>query len=223
VIELSAQAGELCTRREYARWLVAASNCLSRNTFSKVYLAMYIDNVTELAFDDVTPEDPDFPFIQGLAEAGLISSKLSRSDMNIPEDVHDNHILFSPESPLSRQDLVSWKMALDKRQLPEVDRNLLPLKIAEAAVNAHAALTLEKNILSEMEVLLKFDHFVHIISFLFQALVIIIYLALGTKTELEGSLYSLNLIEHPSKKYKEMFLREPNPGAGAPSMGGALM
>lgn len=89
---------------------------------------MYIDNVTELAFDDVTPEDPDFPFIQGeafleakfmyglvkhhcvmlchsclfqytigLAEAGLISSKLSRSDMNIPEDVHDNHILFSPE------------------------------------------------------------------------------------------------------------------------------
>lgn len=125
VIESSAQAGELCTRREYARWLVAASNCLSRNTFSKVYPAMYIDNVTELAFDDVTPEDPDFPFIQGLAEAGLISSKLSRSDMNIPEDVHDNHILFSPESPLSRQDLVSWKMALDKRQLPEVDRNCL--------------------------------------------------------------------------------------------------
>ncbi|XP_066366195.1 uncharacterized protein [Miscanthus floridulus] len=125
VIEPSARAGDLCTRREYARWLVVASNCLSRNTFSKVYPAMYIDNVTELAFDDITPEDPDFPFIQGLAEAGLISSKLSRSDMNIPEDVHGNHILFSPESPLSRQDLVSWKMALDKRQLPEVDRNCL--------------------------------------------------------------------------------------------------
>jgi hypothetical protein len=29
-----------------------------------------------------------------------------------------------PFSPLSRQDLVSWKMALDKRQLPEVDRNV---------------------------------------------------------------------------------------------------
>jgi len=39
----------------------------NRNTFSKVYPAMYIDNVTELAFDDVTPEDPDFPFIQGEA------------------------------------------------------------------------------------------------------------------------------------------------------------
>lgn len=26
---------------------------------------MYLENVTELAFDDITPEDPDFPFIQG--------------------------------------------------------------------------------------------------------------------------------------------------------------
>lgn len=26
---------------------------------------MYIENLTELAFDDVPVEDPDFPFIQG--------------------------------------------------------------------------------------------------------------------------------------------------------------
>lgn len=26
---------------------------------------MFIENITELAFDDVTPEDPDFPSIQG--------------------------------------------------------------------------------------------------------------------------------------------------------------
>lgn len=26
---------------------------------------MYIENVTELAFDDITPEDPDFSSIQG--------------------------------------------------------------------------------------------------------------------------------------------------------------
>jgi hypothetical protein len=32
-----------------------------RNTFSKVYLTIYIDNITRLAFDDITPEDPDFP------------------------------------------------------------------------------------------------------------------------------------------------------------------
>ncbi|CAM0878446.1 unnamed protein product [Alopecurus aequalis] len=125
VIEPGAQSGDLCTRREYARWLVVASNCLSRNTYSKVCPAMYIENVSELAFDDVTTEDPDFPFIQGLAEAGLISSKLSRSDMNISENVHNSHYFFSPESPLSRRDLVSWKMALDKRQLPEVDKTSL--------------------------------------------------------------------------------------------------
>uniref|UniRef100_A0ACD6AQ20 Uncharacterized protein n=1 Tax=Avena sativa TaxID=4498 RepID=A0ACD6AQ20_AVESA len=125
VIEPGARSGDLCTRREYARWLVVASNSLSRNTYSKVCPAMYIENVSELAFDDVTTEDPDFPFIQGLAEAGLISSKLSRSDMNISGNVENSHYFFSPESPLSRQDLVSWKMALDKRQLPEVDKNSL--------------------------------------------------------------------------------------------------
>lgn len=36
-----------------------------RNTVSKVYPAMYIEDVTELAFDDITPEDQDFSFIQG--------------------------------------------------------------------------------------------------------------------------------------------------------------
>ncbi len=31
----------------------------------KVFPAMYIENITDLAFDDVPVEDPDFPFIQG--------------------------------------------------------------------------------------------------------------------------------------------------------------
>lgn len=122
VIEADAQPIDLCTRREYARWLVSASSALSRNTVSKVYPAMYIENVTELAFDDITPEDPDFSSIQGLAEAGLISSKLSNHDL-----LNDQQgpLCFSPESPLSRQDLVSWKMALEKRQLPEANRKIL--------------------------------------------------------------------------------------------------
>ncbi|RDY05173.1 hypothetical protein CR513_11018 [Mucuna pruriens] len=110
VIEPDVQPSDLCTRREYARWLVSASSALSRSTVSKVYPAMYIDNVTELAFDDVTPKDPDFSSIQGLAEAGLIESRLSRRDIQFP---------------VSRQDLVSWKMALERRQLPEADRKML--------------------------------------------------------------------------------------------------
>ncbi|KAJ0248670.1 GPI-anchored adhesin-like protein [Hirschfeldia incana] len=122
VIETDILPSDLCTRREYARWLVSASSALSRNTTSKVYPAMYIENVTELAFDDITPEDPDFSSIQGLAEAGLITSKLSNRDLL--NDV-EGTFLFSPESLLSRQDLISWKMALEKRQLPEADKKVL--------------------------------------------------------------------------------------------------
>ncbi|XP_008234221.1 PREDICTED: uncharacterized protein LOC103333200 isoform X2 [Prunus mume] len=125
VIEAEVQPGDLCTRREYARWLVSASSALSRNSISKVYPAMYIENVTKLAFDDITPEDPDFSSIQGLAEAGLISSKLSRNDMLSSLDEDESPFYFSPESPLSRQDLVSWKMALEKRNLPKADKEVL--------------------------------------------------------------------------------------------------
>ncbi|WVZ13862.1 hypothetical protein V8G54_011428 [Vigna mungo] len=125
VIEPDVQPSDLCTRREYARWLVSASSTLSRSTVSKVYPAMYIDNVTELAFDDVTPDDPDFSTIQGLAEAGLIESRLSRQDIQLSGDEDDSPFYFSPGSPLSRQDLVSWKMALEKRQLPDADRKTL--------------------------------------------------------------------------------------------------
>ncbi|KAL0682361.1 hypothetical protein Bca4012_049208 [Brassica carinata] len=122
VIESDARPYDLCTRREFARWLVSASNVLSRNSASKLYPAMYIENVTELAFDDIAPEDPDFSFIQGLAEAGIISSKLSNHNMSSAES---SQLKFSPESPLSRQDLLSWKMALEFRQLPEADSKKL--------------------------------------------------------------------------------------------------
>ncbi|KAG8652923.1 uncharacterized protein LOC110617070 isoform X2 [Manihot esculenta] len=125
VIEADVLPSDLCTRREYARWLVAASGALSRNTLSKVYPAMYIENATDLAFDDITPDDPDFSSIQGLAEAGLISSRLSSHDLLSSSDEEQGPFYFFPESPLSRQDLVSWKMALEKRQLPEADGKIL--------------------------------------------------------------------------------------------------
>ncbi|KAJ8771486.1 hypothetical protein K2173_026663 [Erythroxylum novogranatense] len=124
VIEADVRPSDLCTRREYARWIVSASSCLSRSTVSKVYPAMYIEDVTELAFDDITPDDPDFPSIQGLAEAGLISSKLSNSDM-LSSSEDQGPFYFLPESPASRQDLVTWKMALEKKQLPEANKKVL--------------------------------------------------------------------------------------------------
>ncbi|KZV58153.1 hypothetical protein F511_02746 [Dorcoceras hygrometricum] len=133
VIKDDVRPGDLCTRREYARWLVVASSILSRSTASKVYPAMYIENVSELAFDDITPDDPDFPSIQGLAEAGLIASKLSRHDMQSSVDESASPLLFSPDrsahfsqpTVILLKDLVSWKLALENRQLPVVDRKTL--------------------------------------------------------------------------------------------------
>lgn len=126
VVEAGVEPSGLSTRREYARWLIASSAILARNPASKVFPAMFIENVTELAFDDVTPEDPDFPYIQGLAEAGLISSKLSIHDMDgSVEGGKPKNYVFSPDSPLSRQDLVSWKIALERKELPEVTRKML--------------------------------------------------------------------------------------------------
>ncbi|XP_041992929.1 uncharacterized protein LOC121743665 isoform X2 [Salvia splendens] len=101
VIEDGVQPGDLCTQREYARWLLKASNALSRNTTSEVLPAIYIKNVTELSFDDITPEDPDFPYIQGLAEARIIASKLSRHDMQSYGDEDRNPSYFFPDSLLS--------------------------------------------------------------------------------------------------------------------------
>ncbi|KAB5525488.1 hypothetical protein DKX38_023237 [Salix brachista] len=101
------------------------SGTVSESTVSKVYPAMYIENVTELAFDDIKPDDPDFSSIQGLAEAGFISSKLSNHDLLSSSVENQSPFYFAAESPLSRQDLVSWKMVLDKRQLPEADKKML--------------------------------------------------------------------------------------------------
>ncbi|KAL3683241.1 hypothetical protein R1sor_001263 [Riccia sorocarpa] len=124
VIEQGVEVGGLCTRREYARWLIASTSTLARSPTHKVFPAMYIENSTELAFNDVSPEDPDFPYIQGLAEAGLIASNLSRHDSSEDGRSTDGAV-FLPDSTVSRQDLVSWKLALEKHNLVPVDKQVL--------------------------------------------------------------------------------------------------
>ncbi|KAL2612108.1 hypothetical protein R1flu_023800 [Riccia fluitans] len=124
VVEQGVDVGGLCTRREYARWLMASTSTLARSPAHKVFPAMYIENSSELAFNDVSPEDPDFPYIQGLAEAGLISSNLSRHDSSEDGRSTDGAI-FLPDSPVSRQDLVSWKLALEKHNLGPIDKQVL--------------------------------------------------------------------------------------------------
>jgi hypothetical protein len=75
--------------------LMMATVVMYRSTAHKVLPAMYIENVTQLAFDDVSAEDQDFAFIQGLAEAGLIWSNLSTND--VKKIGKDSRVCFEPD------------------------------------------------------------------------------------------------------------------------------
>ncbi|KST64975.1 hypothetical protein BC008_19550 [Mastigocoleus testarum BC008] len=93
------------TRREYARWLITAYNKMHGNDPTKqIRLA---SASTKPVFRDVSKTDPDFGVIQGLAEAGIIPSSLSGDS---------TQVLFQPNSPLNREQLILWKVPLDVRQ-----------------------------------------------------------------------------------------------------------
>lgn len=107
------QPNKIITRATYAHWLVAANNSLHANKPDKqIRLA---DTSKQPTFKDVPPSHPDFPFIQGLAEAGLIPSPLSGDA---------TEVLFRPDAPLVREALIQWKIPLDIRQaLPNANLN----------------------------------------------------------------------------------------------------
>ncbi len=97
---------KIITRGEYARWLIAANNrYYADNPGKKIYVAT---QTNQSAFNDVKPEHPDFEAIQSLAEAGLIPSRLTDDSTNL---------LFRPDAPLTREDLITWKVPLDMRKV----------------------------------------------------------------------------------------------------------
>lgn len=102
------EPGKTVTRREYARWLVAANNLIYSNVPArKIRPGISSD---QPAFKDVATRDPDFGAIQGLANAGVIPSGLS-GDTGATN--------FRPNSPLTREDLIAWKVPVDmRRSLP---------------------------------------------------------------------------------------------------------
>ena len=102
-------ANKIITRRQYARWLIETNNRIYENSPGKqIRLA---SETTQPTFQDVPASDPDFGVIQGLAEAGLIPSPLSGNS---------TEVLFRPDAPLTRENLVLWKVPLDIRQgLPQ--------------------------------------------------------------------------------------------------------
>lgn len=110
---LAFQPNEPITRRDYAKWLVTANNkYYGSSSGNRIRLA---SKTTNPAFKDIGVNDPDFAEIQGLAEAGLIPSPLTNSS---------DDLLFQPDAPLTREDLITWKVPLDTRQaLPKADVN----------------------------------------------------------------------------------------------------
>jgi hypothetical protein len=93
------------TRREYARWLVATNNLIyGDRPASRIRLG---SGSSQPAFQDVPRSDPDFAAIQGLAEAGLIPSPLSGDSTTVT---------FRPDAPLTRENLILWKLPIDTRQ-----------------------------------------------------------------------------------------------------------
>lgn len=99
------QPNKNITRREYARWLVTANNAMYANSPSK--LIRLAGESNKSAFSDVKNTDADFAAIQGLAEAGLIPSSLSGDS---------TQVLFRPDAPLTREQMLLWKIPLDTRQ-----------------------------------------------------------------------------------------------------------
>lgn len=97
------------TRREFTRWLFQTHNQLYADNLAKQIRLASADD--KPIFQDIPTTDPDYGIIQGLAEAGLIPSPLS-GDLT--------KVLFKPDTLLSRQDLILWKVPLDiRQQLPK--------------------------------------------------------------------------------------------------------
>ncbi|CAI5508251.1 unnamed protein product, partial [Closterium sp. Naga37s-1] len=125
VIDADVAPAGICTRREFATWLMAFSEKLSASPTDRVYPAMFIEGISEQAYADVAPDDQDFAAIQGLAEAGILPSLLGRKDeaggAAEGEGAGEGEALFRPDSPLTRQDLLTWRFALEYSHLPPPD------------------------------------------------------------------------------------------------------
>ncbi|CAL0308007.1 unnamed protein product [Lupinus luteus] len=114
IIEDDVEASELCTRREFARWLVKLSSSLERNPRHMIAPIVSLSESIVTAFDDITEEDPDFRFIQALAEAGVLPSKLSwKNSSSSSESSSQVNVNFFPHRFISRQDLVDWRAQLE--------------------------------------------------------------------------------------------------------------
>jgi hypothetical protein len=93
------------SRRQYAHWLFNSNNQIQSDRPSQQIRPASPD--AQPVFKDIPKSDRDFGIIQGLAEAGIIPSSLSGDT---------TATLFRPDAPLTREQLLLWKVPLDTRQ-----------------------------------------------------------------------------------------------------------
>ena len=91
------------TRAEFVRWLVRANNALRKE--KEIRLA----ECGTATFSDVPPSHPDFRYIQGMANAGIV--------------IGYDATTFKPEKALSREELIAIKCGLDMGGAPDKDKN----------------------------------------------------------------------------------------------------
>jgi hypothetical protein len=85
-------------RREFVRWLVKANNVLWADTPAKrIDLA---DTTEKSAFHDVATSDPDFPYIQGMQDAGY--------SVGFPDGT------FRPDGILTREQMFAIENTFDR-------------------------------------------------------------------------------------------------------------
>lgn len=89
-------------RRTFAKWLLQVNNRFY-DTTKQIRTAA---PTTKPVFQDIPTSDPDFNSIQGLAEAGIIPSALTNSA---------GGDRFYPDKPITREDVLRWKVPLDAR------------------------------------------------------------------------------------------------------------
>ncbi|KAI4313982.1 hypothetical protein L6164_026925 [Bauhinia variegata] len=121
IIEDDVEANELCTRREYARWLVKSNSFLEKNPRYKILPTVSLSGSLVTAFDDISVDDPDFRSIQALAEAGVIPSKLSsKQSPNSGWPEGQESIKFCPDRFVTRRDLVDWRAQFEYEFSPGI-------------------------------------------------------------------------------------------------------
>ncbi len=105
----------LIMRREYVRWLIKTNNRFYQNLPSRQIRESSSETPK---FVDVPRKDLDFASIQSFVNIGLIQTN--------PANSLGNTSRFRPDDPLTREELLQWKVPLDLRSaLPAATKDIV--------------------------------------------------------------------------------------------------